>query len=347
MAFPAGIEGDYLESKVDKLIFDVKGLIHPKDRKICFIRFYPDSKGERIRKGTKYTKIYDINKRYTYLRNNYPKYLFYSQELDLELQGVRNEDINKIYTPRDYFKELQEKGDLSKTENISKKLCELFITKGNLPKSSIGISGSPMVGLNKEDSDIDLVIYGTESSLKFQEFLKLTLNSSKTCRRYNINEFKNHYKWRAGGSDICFEDFIKSEQRKLHQGKFMESDFFIRYLKSPKDWIGNFYDFRYKNYGRIKILADIINAADSIFTPCSYKIKVIKVLDDSQIIKKVNEIDINEINSFRGRFCEHAIKGEKVLVEGKLEKVFFREKEEYFRILLGDQFRDKMVILNQ
>jgi predicted nucleotidyltransferase len=346
MAFPDGIEGDYLESKGDNLIFDVKGLLHPKDRKICFIRFYPDPKGERIRKGIKYTKIYDIDKRYAYLRNNYPKYLFYSKELDLELQGVKNRQIKEIYTPRGFIKELQEKSNLSNNEKISKKLCELLITKGNLPEYSIGISGSPMVGLTKDDSDIDIIIYGTEISLKFQEFLKLILNSSKTCRRYNMNEFKNHYKWRVGGSDISFEDFMKSEQRKNHQGKFMESDFFIRYLKSPQDWSGNFYDFSYKSYGRIKIIAEIVDATDSIFTPCSYKIKIVNVLDESQIIKKVNKIDIIEINSFRGRFCEHAIKGEKVLVEGKLEKVLFKGKEEYFRILLGDQIRDKMIILN-
>jgi len=55
---------------------------------------------------------------------------------------------------------------------------------------------------------------------------------------------------------------------------------------------------------------------------------------------------ITEINSFRGRFCEQAIKGEKVLVEGKLERVSYKDKEIYFRILLGAEVQDKMIILN-
>ena len=35
MDIPKGIEGDYIETKDNHLFFDVKGLHHPKDRKIC------------------------------------------------------------------------------------------------------------------------------------------------------------------------------------------------------------------------------------------------------------------------------------------------------------------------
>ena len=55
--------------------------------------------------------------------------------------------------------------------------------------------------------------------------------------------------------------------------------------------------------------------------------------------------DIQEICSFRGRFCENAVEKEIVLVEGKLEKVIIRNNIEYFRILLTDQTRDKMLII--
>ena len=91
-----GIEGDYIETKKDHLIFDVKGLSHPIDRKICFIRFYPHPNGDRIREGKRYKKLYDLKERYSFLRNNFSHYLFFSKELDLELQGVKNHDIKKI-----------------------------------------------------------------------------------------------------------------------------------------------------------------------------------------------------------------------------------------------------------
>ncbi|MFX1572141.1 MAG: nucleotidyltransferase domain-containing protein [Promethearchaeota archaeon] len=345
MKIPEGIEGDYIETKKSNLFFDVKGLLHPNQRKICFLRFYPHPEGDRIKKGTKYKKVYNLEERYSLLRNSYPEYIFYSKELDTEIQGVFNNDIKKIYTPQDCLRALNEKENLSKTEKYSKDLCELFISKGNISRDSIGITGSVMVGMNKEDSDIDIIIYGTETSLKFQEKLIDLLAESNQIRMYNQEEYKKHYTWRVGGSNISFKEFMKSEQQKLHQGKFYGKDFFIRYIKSPNDWKGEFNDYQYKNYGRIKTKVLITDSKYSIFTPCSYNIKAIKILEKESNLKRVNLEDILEINSFRARFCEHAKEGETVIVEGKLEKVVFKKELEYFRILLTDQIKDKMIIM--
>ena len=340
-----GIEGDYIETKDDHLIFDVKGLLHPDDRKICFIRFYPDPSGDREKNGIKYTKIYDLDERYSFLKKKYPKYVFYSENFDLELQGVKNENIKKIYTPRDYFNALYEKKDLSRLEKLSLELCDIFIKQGDLSEGSIGITGSPMVGLNKNSSDIDLVIYGTENSLAFQDRLAQILRGGATfCREYNLQEYQVHYDWRVGGSGVPFDIFLKCERRKLHQGMYKGFEFFIRYIKSPEDWQGTYMDYVYKNYGRIKVKARIIDSRDSIFTPCSYKIDPQEIIECSPSSDNYSMKDIREVNSFRGRFCEHAIEGEDVIIEGKLEKVSYKHEQEYFRILLSDQIKDKMTL---
>ncbi|MHA2181374.1 MAG: hypothetical protein ACXAAH_08125 [Promethearchaeota archaeon] len=346
MEYTKGIEGDYIETKKTSLIFDVKGLLHPHDRKICFLRFYPHPEGDRIKNGVKFRKVYNLDERYSLVNNSFPKYSFFSKELDIKVQGVYNNDIKKIYTPRDCFQELDESENISNVEKCSKILCELFINKGNISRDSIGITGSVMVDLNKDDSDIDIIIYGTESSLKFQEKILDIFGESNQFRKYNIDEYKSHYTWRVGGSDISFNEFMKTEQRKLHQGKFHDHDFFIRYIKSPEDWNGNFYDHQYKNYGRIQAKVLVTNSKDSLFTPCTYKIEALEILDKETSLKDINLKKISEINSFRARFCEHAKEGETVLVEGKLEKVVFKNELEYFRILLTDQIKDKMLILN-
>ncbi len=50
-----------------------------------------------------------------------------------------------------------------------------------------------------------------------------------------------------------------------------------------------------------------------------------------------NKLDISIIQ---------AIKGDKVLVEGKLEQVTFRNTKNYLRLLLINQIQDKMVIID-
>jgi len=339
------IEGDYIETKEDNLFFDVKGLFHPNNFKICFLRFFPHAYGERIKNNIHFKKVYNLNERYAILREKYPKYLFFSKQLDLEVQGVKTEDIAMIYTPRGFYRKLKEGNKLTGIQKHSKDLCDLFISEGNLSENNIGITGSTMIGLNTEDSDIDIIIYGTESSLKFQGKLAEIYERTNKLRKYNISEYESHYNWRVGGSGIYFKEFFKIEKRKQHQGKFGKFDFFIRYIKSPEDWKGNFYDYKYKNCGRIKLKANIIDSKDAIFTPCSYKINPLKILESSVISKNLNIRDINEVNSFRGRFCEQAREGETVLVEGKLEKVNFKNTIEYYRILLTDQIKDKLLIL--
>ncbi len=340
-----GIEGDYIETKKDNLFFDVKGLLHPKERKICFLRFYPHPDGDREKDGIKFQKIYNLYERYDFLREKYPKYLFFSKELDMEVQGVKIKDIKKIYTPSSFFKKLLNEKNLSIIQKISKDLCEFFINEGNLSQNSIGITGSTMVGLDTNNSDIDVIIYGTETSLNFQDKLTELFKKSSNFRKYNLDEYKSHYQWRAGGSSISFENFLKIEQRKQHQGKFMDHNFFIRYIKNPRDWKGNFYDYQFKNYGHVKLKANILDSTDSLFTPCSYKINTKKILETKFKLNQIHEKDIIEIISFRGRFCEHAKKGEDVLVEGKLEQINYKNTLSYFRILLTDPIYDKMIII--
>lgn len=340
-----GIEGDYLEVKDSNLIFDIKGLVHPDDRKICFIRFYPHPEGDRERSGTTYKKIYNIEDRYKFLKEHYPQYVFYSKQRDLALQGVPTDEIKKIYTPRDYFQQLQKKNSLSRIEKSSLELCQLLIENSNLPDDAIGVTGSPMVGLNKNISDIDLIIYGTEVSRRFQESMKDIFKSGSFCREYNLSEYQSHYQFRAGGSAIPFDKFYKCEKRKLHQGMFKGFEFFIRYIKSPKDWPSSYYDYQYKDYGRIKIRAKITEDKDSIFTPCTYKIEDVHILDDKHLKKEIEIQLLNQINSYRGRFCEQAKKGENVLVVGKIEKVVEKQSRIYYRLLLQDQERDKMLLL--
>jgi predicted nucleotidyltransferase len=202
-----------------------------------------------------------------------------------------------------------------------------------------------MIGLSKSDSDIDIIIYGTQNSLKFQYKLKEIYEKQNSCRRYNYEEFRTHYNRRFGGSKIPYQDFLRSEERKLHQGKYNHIDFFIRYIKSPEDWKGTYYDYQFKNLGRIAVKGMIIDSSESIFTPCSYSMKSSHIIEQNPKVKNLKKSLITEITSYRGRYCEQAIKGEKVFVVGKLEEIIYKQRESHYRILLTDQRLDKMIVL--
>ena len=75
----------------------------------------------------------------------------------------------------------------------------------------------------------------------------------------------------------------------------------------------------------------------SIPFPSRYKVEEVKTLEGSSIEP------IEEIVSFRGRFCDQARNGEFVIAQGKVERL----KEgncEKLRLLLGKQVSDYMIL---
>ena len=152
------IEGDFVED-VNNIIFDVKGLEHPPTRVIAFPRYIPDEKGDRIRKvdNRKYAKIYDLNLRYTYMKRFLRKYLVYDEVFDMKLCEIPKTDIIRHYKPANKLKELISNIEfLDETQQSALKLALILSYKSNVPLKNLGISGSIMVDLHKDNSDIDL-----------------------------------------------------------------------------------------------------------------------------------------------------------------------------------------------
>jgi len=73
-------EGDLIETEAN-LIFDVKGPVHPPDRVVAFIRYFPDGQGKRTRGGRSFGKVYSLPKRYALLKERFPEYLVYDSVL--------------------------------------------------------------------------------------------------------------------------------------------------------------------------------------------------------------------------------------------------------------------------
>lgn len=119
----------------------------------------------------------------------------------------------------------------------------------------------------------------------------------------------------------------------------MDKHFFIRFVKDLTEINEKYGDKIYKPKGYAKIKATISNNSQSLFTPCSYE------LTDVEIIEGPKIEHLRKISSFRGRFCEHAKNNEKVIAQGKLEKVRQEGKQEYYRLLLGSKPSDYMVLV--
>ena len=159
-------EGDFIET-IEGLIFDVKGLIHPPDRIIAYLRYIPDPSGDRLREGIAYRKVYSLNEREAILRRYYPQYIRFDSVFGMEMQEVPKKRILKVYRPQEALQALMEKSILSDPERSAVNLIRTLHESSNVRIESMGISGSIMAGLHTEKSDIDVIVYGRKTAYLF------------------------------------------------------------------------------------------------------------------------------------------------------------------------------------
>jgi len=331
------IEGDIIKDS-NGILFDVKGLVHPPNKIIAFPRFIPDPGGDR-KQDVAYKKIYNISKRFKFLERHFPHYIVYDSVFDEKFCEVPIENVKKCYQPINRLREFTREEKLDLLEKDALELLKLLKNYSNVPWNKMGLSGSLLVKLHKLDSDIDPIVYGSKNCLKAYSALQSLLeDADEPFRPYTREDLKVLFAFRSKDTVMSFEDFVRVESRKVLQGKFRNRDYFIRFVKDWNEIDEKYGEIQYKNVGYARVKAIVEDDSEAIFTPCAYKIKDLEILDGVHF-------PIEEIVSFRGRFCEQARNNEAIIAQGKVEKVSSDKlKREYFRLLLGNKPSDYMIL---
>ena len=334
----SGREGDFLELK-DFSIFEVKGLIHPPKKLISYPRYIVDNKGDRLKGHRKYRKIYPLQERQELLIKKYPHLLVNDPVLNIRAPEISQTEIIAHYKPDEILEKIRKKKQSDNEILKAIELTYLLEIHSGISSSAIGISGSIMIGLHTNSSDIDLIIYGRNESNKTRNTLKNLLSEEKQVRKLRNNEMLRLYKFRGADEIMQFDVFVKHELRKSFQGFFGDREFFIRYLPNWAEIDEKYGSIKYVPTGYVKIKARIKDASEAFLSPCRYLLEQIEILDGNKVL------NIIEVVSFRGRFCEQAESGESVIIQGKLEEVLTSEGNHY-RVLLGGNPSDFMISLS-
>jgi uncharacterized protein len=332
-------EGDLIKT-MSNVVFDVKGLVHPPDKVIAFPRFIPSMQGNRQGKDVLYGKVYSLGDRFKYLQENHPELIVFDTVFGETMCEVPVNEIAKHYQPPKKLGSLRTGKNLSVLENKALRLATTLKEKAGIPWSAIGISGSIMAGLTNEKSDIDPLVYGVDNSRKAYNALKeLLTNANSGFKPYSRKELQLLFDFRSKDTQMSLQDFEKVENRKAFQGMFMGTDYFIRFVKDWRETTEEYGDVCYNNSGYAKINANIADSSDALFTPCTYKLKDVSIVEGPKLTP------ITEIVSFRGRFCEQATAGEKIEAQGKVERVTGnKDSSEYYRLIIGSKPSDYMVL---
>ena len=332
-------EGELIKTE-NQVIFDVKGLVHPPNRLIAFPRYIPSPQGTRQGKKGVYDKIYSFSERFQFLEQNMPALIVHDPVFDETLCEVPIGMIMERYNPVEKLRLLRASKGLDDLEQKVVHLTEELQQASGIPWSSIGISGSVLTGLYTLQSDVDPVVYGEDNGrMAYAALENLLKDNLAGFKQYTQGELRALFDFRSKDTIMSFEDFAQVERRKAFQGMYEGTDYFIRFVKDWSQVTEQYGDIYYKNAGYAKITATIADDSEALFTPCTYRIENVAVVEGAK------REPIKEIVSFRGRFCEQARKDERVIAQGKVEYIIDkRNGKKHYRIILGNQAADYMVL---
>jgi predicted nucleotidyltransferase len=185
------------------------------------------------------------------------------------------------------------------------------------------------------------MVYGSKNCQAVHGAIGLHFKKSKSpLRPYTEDELRRLSSFRASDTSTEWNSFLRTEKRKRLQGVFRNREYFLRFVKDWNEMKESYGDVTYRSLGQITIKAIVSNDDEALFTPCTYKISDVRIVE-GQVAKTTN---ICEISSFRGRFCETAKKGELITARGKLELVSDKSGCQYDRVLVGREKEDFLTL---
>lgn len=327
----------------DGLFFASTNYIHPNNRYISFLRYIPNENGDREKNGKKYSKV-TSEEAYSFLKENYPEYLYFCDVTNVEMMGVPHEKVKKIIKPEKRLEEIKkqyENNEKLKNPEIIAKLIDVadfFHYIAGISYENLGISGSILPGLQKEDiSDIDFVVYGLENHKKakdtFAKYKNQPVYIKELDKSIQLNQIEDQfwerlYNKRMKDSSLTKEEFCWYESRKHNRGTINGTLFDILSTRNYDEIEGEWGDTVYEPMGISKIECTIKSAISAFDNPAVYKVKNVKILEGI-------DVDITEVASYTHTYAGEALDNEIVYCKGKLEKVITKNKEDSYRIVVG------------
>jgi predicted nucleotidyltransferase len=284
--------------------------------------------------------VYRFEEQVELLRSQHPEYLCHDPVLGLDVQSVPRSECHKTHDPYAYLAHLRRSGPSDAVEEDALALAEEVQQASGVSWVDLGITGSVMLGTQRHDSDLDLVVCGEMSCRAVHQALTSLLRKGVgPLRRLGPEGLQSLYALHRPDTPLAFHDFARLQGRKVNEFLYRDRPVFVRFVKQPKEYSERYGERRYQAVGQSTLSAAVHDDSDAIFTPCRYGVR------DAHIVRGPQIGAIREIVSFRGRFSDQLRTGEMARGSGIIEQVVNERNEGYHRLVVGGQAGDWLLAL--
>lgn len=302
-------------------IFYVFGYEHPADRYHGFLKYVPRDESEsfeiewldlgwRMEGGdiVRPLELYSpgsYSKMVKGFREHFPEYLYYSKQLDRWMITVPKDNIERVFRPLERLKEILEKGASGNLEEEAISLINVLTERSGVSVEFLGVHGSISLGTSREESDIDLSVYGASNfRLVKKGLLEAEEAGLLSLKRGN-----------------------RAERRRLNSGVYSGRDFVVNATRLTSE-----IDERPRSYrpiGPVEAECLCVRDDEAMFRPAVYGVQGCTSLD-----RAVDVGNVSEVVSMIGSYRDLVSKGERIRARGFLEEVA-QGDESWLRVVVG------------
>ncbi len=333
------LDRDFLQTE-ENFFFCIVGYVHPPDRVLSYLKYIPGDSGkwkldkQALQRVLPYYSAQAVLNTFEFLKKNYPKYIFFDKQNNLEFSAVPHPHIKQYFSTQERLRELF---SIGKLDSLQKKLVafvgELSELSG-VSKEAFGVTGSILLNIhNPKFSDLDVTVHGGESSILLKKTMREIFGATTgEIRQLDEKDAKRWQKDKAERFGISQEDAEALFMRKWNMGLYQNTRFSIHPIRNLNEINERYGDKEFIQMGDVKIIAEILDDSEGMFLPSKYEISDVEILAGNKFD------DIQEIISYEGLFDAVAERGEKVSARGRLELVKEKKRgKKYYRVVIGSR----------
>jgi hypothetical protein len=243
-----------------------------------FLRYIPDKNGQRVsRDGTRFRKV-GFEEAQQLMRK--------SRHYRDGLCAIPSEDIAQLERPRQCVERCDD-ADVSSVVN--------FFESNGISRRYMGVTGSRLVGLATDSSDIDFVLYGRPNFERGRDALRAAVQSG-VLPEIDTGTWRRVFQKRA--PELTFEEFVLHEKRKWNRGSIGATYFDMLFVR---DFDEIAIEPRGTDDGFATVRATVTNATYAFDSPAIYE---------------VEHETVNKVLSYTHTYVGQANKGEMIEARG-------------------------------
>ena len=314
---------DFIQT-TEGMLFCVTDYLHPPDKYTAYLKYSPSpvgkwKKGEIFyRREMNYYHVREVTATVEFLEQNYPHYVHYCPVRGIRFSMIPHQYVKKYYRPEDRLAEIF----AHPRDPLEEEVCDMvteIVAQAGIRVENVGITGSILLGIHDPRfSDIDLTIYGLENSRRIK-----TMMQEHRSRRFRPENEEERHVWAqniAARFPLTYAQARGLADRRWRYGYFGQRYFSLHPTRQDEEIREQYGEHIYRGRGAVHIIATIMDASESMFLPAIYRVANVTILNRN-VEGITGEIEIPEIVSYEGLFCEVAEAGDEVEAYGKLEQI--------------------------